>query len=258
MKKCTFIVFLLPALLLSGGGAVYYRQKAAEYKVRWIEAAEQPARETRPPQQVATPRPALDLSATNTSAEILQELDALLLELEQKNREIAELQSATNRTRRVRNMFSEEDRQARLEEFKQADPEAYAEMMARREERLNRVQTAFAERAITLLDRTPSGLSEEEFEQREKMLQMLDETWQLTEQISSPDTPREERREIWTELAEKTKELRPLLADEQDRQLYELGISSGYSESEAERFVDYIHETIKATSLPNPGDRRRR
>ena len=56
------------------------------------------------------------------------------MELEQKDREIAELQAATNRTRRVQNMFSAEDRQARMEELRQTDPEAYAEMMARRNE----------------------------------------------------------------------------------------------------------------------------
>jgi hypothetical protein len=257
MKTHIVTGVLFFALLLSSGGVIYYRQRAVEYRNRLAEASTQPPLKNEPSNPVETTR-SFHLSATNSTDEIMQEFDALLLELEQKDRELAELQSVTNRTRSARNRLSGSDRQARMEELKQTDPEAYAEMMARREERLNRVQTAFAERAVTLLDRTPSNLSEEDFEQREKMLQMLDETWQLTEQMNSPDTPREARREIRDELTEKSKELRPLLAEERDRQLYELGVSSGYSESEAESFVDYIHETIKATSLPNPGDRRRR
>jgi hypothetical protein len=255
MKKHITTGILLSALLLSSGGALYYRQRAANYEKRWIDATEQLDHLPRPSARIETPRP-IHLSGTDNTEQIIQEIDALLLELEQKDRKIAELQSATNRIKRARNIFSDEDRQARLEELKKTDPEAYEEVMARREERQNRIQTAFAERAATLLDRTPANLSEEEFEEREKMLQILDETWLLAEQMASPDIPRDERSKIRTELAEKTKILKPMLADERDRQLYELGTASGYSEADTELFVDYIRETYRATSLPTQGRRR--
>jgi hypothetical protein len=248
-----FIGTLLLALLLSSSGTIYYKLRAAHYETRWAETMHQLSLKNAPAKQPETPQ---YLPATNSPEDLMKEFDVLLLELEQKDRELAKLKSRTNRTTRARDLPSAEERQSRMEELKKTDPEAYKEIMTRWEERQTRIQTAFAERAGTLLERTPPHLSEQEREERELMLQTLDETWRLTEQMTSPDTPREERHEIRTELSEKSKVLKPLLENERDRQLYELGTASGYSEDEAELFVDYIYETIKATSVPKQNRRR--
>lgn len=251
MKQRIMIGLFLLALLLSSGGAVYYKRRAADAEERWAKAAEQLSRKIRPPDRPAAPRP-IPVAATNHPAERLKELDALRLELEQKEQEIAELKSRTGRTHTVP---SAEERQARMEELKQTDPEAYEKRMARREDMRTRMQTAFAERAAILLDREPPDLTDDELAERAVMLETLNDIWQLSENLSSGEG---NRRETMQALMEKSQEVKPLLKNERERQLYDLGMASGYNEEEAAAFVDYVNETLEATSLPRPNRSRRR
>lgn len=260
MKTNILIGALAFSLLFSCGGAIYYKLQAADYGARWAEAMDRLARTIRSPQPLETTDAPLTVytPGTNDPSAVGAELNALLLELEQKDRELAELKSHTNRISRTRGFPSAAERQARMEKLMETDPEEYEKQMARREEMRTRIQTAFAERAATLLNRTPSGLSEEEETEREVMLHTLDEIWNLSDQLTSQETEPADRREIMREVFEKSREIRPLLENERERQLYDLGTASGYSEEEAEVFVDYINETLKATSLPMSGRSRGR
>jgi hypothetical protein len=259
MKLRIAICILILGFVAAGSGAVYYKLRAANFEARWTESMEQlakaiaaprPAKLTEP-EPVPVPVPKSNVNAP--SAALQDEIIRLQAELEEKDQQIADLQS--NRTRRPE-LPSPEEREAQMEELKRTDPEKYEEIMIRREEMRERMQTAFAERAATLLERASGNLTEEEQAQQDYMFQTLEETWQLAEKMASSDTSSEEKQEIRKELFEKSMELRPLLEDERQRQLYELGVSSGYSESEAEEFVNYINETFRATSMPFGGGRR--
>ena len=250
-------ILLTVSLLGACGSALYYRSLAADYETRWGDAMSKLAGAIRTPTpSKAFPTPTLQTpSPTNNTAE----LNALLTELERKEQEIAPLQSATNRMERPFGArLSPEEMQSRIEAMKESDPERYAEIAARRKEIKNRVQAAFAERASILLRRTPADLNEEEYALREIMLQTLDETWSLSEKLTSGDLSWEERQETFQTLRENSEILKPLLEEERASQLYHLGISSGYTAVEAEEFVKYINETIQATTIPSIGGRRRR
>jgi signal recognition particle GTPase len=193
----------------------------------------------------------------NASAEQEQIITLLQAELEEKNTRISQLEN--NRMKPFTNSVSSaEDRQTRMEKLKKSDPEKYEELTARREKMREDIQNAFAQKAAGLLDRNTSNLKKEELARYELLLNTLDKSWQLTEQLTNPDTPPEQRKEIRQELQETTKELRPLLTEERERQFYELGRASGYSEDEAKGFVDYINNTLRTTSLPPTGGNRGR
>ena len=250
MKKSSLTVGLLSAVtLMATAGLVYYKTQAVKYERQWSESLDVISSSLSAPRVIRTPEKPTTVVTAPPAGEEKELIAVLQAELAEKDRELEVLRKKAE-TPRSFQLPSPEERKKKLEELKQTDPEKYEEIMTRREEFQNRIRDSFAARASTLLDRDPSSMSEEEQEAYAHMLETLNEAWELTERLTSPDTPREERVQIGKELAEKSKELRPMLSEERDRRLYELGRASGYSESESEGFVEAINETLKATSLP--------
>ena len=237
------------ALLAAGGSAIYYHNLAADYETRWSDAMSKLAGAMR----TAAPSSAVDhpvILESNNDAQI----SALLEKLADKEQELETLRSATNRVERTRRDRPERiDWEARIEQMKEENPEQYAAMEARRQEIQNHIQSAFAERASILLNHTPANMTDKEAARRDLMFQTLEETWTLTEQMTSGELTAEERRTAFQTLRENAATLQPLLEEERDRQLYDLGLSSGYSESAAAEFVDYINDTLEATSMGGIG-----
>lgn len=244
------IGLLAAALLISVSGTVFYKIQASDYEARWGDAMNQLETALRTPKQFRAEEKILP--ADNPT----DQMAVLRAELQEKETLIARLTSRTNGTFRTGGGFpSPAEQQARMEEMKKTDPKHYEELMARREEFRQNIQNAFSQKAAALLDRDTSNLDEKEKAQYENMLSLMDETWKLTEKMTSPDTSAEERREIRHTLEETTTELRPLLEDERNQRFVELGLTSGYTAEEAETFAKYIDETIQATSMPGGGGR---
>lgn len=252
-----FLSLLVSALLISSGSAVYYRTKALDYETRWSEAMRQLETALRTPKQFRAVKKPIDsaVAVPEHPEDLNGEILTLRAELEEKNALIGRLTARTNSTVSVFGFASTAEKQSLLEEMKKTDPEKYTELMARREESRQNIQNAFAQKAVTLLNRDTSNLDKEQLAQYKTMLNLMNETWQLTEKITAPETPREERQEIRQLLTEKTKELRPLLQNERDSRFIELGLASGYTAEEAESFAKYIDDTIQATTIPGGGSR---
>jgi len=252
MKAYIFTTGLrLLALLGAISGAVYYKIQASDYEHRWGEAMDQLESALRIPKQFQS-LPAAPVIIADNPTDQEKQIITLLTDLQKKDDLIARLTARTNGSVRAGGF----EQQSRLEEMKTTDPKQYEELMARREAFRQNVQNTFAQKAATLLDRDVSARNKEELAQYELMLKALDETWKLTEKLMSPDLSQEDRREVRQELTQKTQELQPLLRDERNKQFYELGKASGYSDTEAQAFADYINATIQATSLPSGGRSR--
>jgi len=246
-------------MLGSAGGAFYYKGQSVKYETLWGDAMEQLA------QAIRTPAPAKELrepisgvsrpaAATDASQE--KQIAALLAELAAKDEQIIALMTDDPKRTKSKLGQNQEDREKWFEDLKQTDPDKYNEIIAQREEKAKRVQDYFSQKAISLMDRDTSTLSKEEYDRYNQMLNDMNTVWTLAEKMSSPDTPRTERRVIAQELRETSSDLKPLLKEERDRRLIELGVASGYSETEAEAFMEYIDKTIEATTLSNlPGKR---
>lgn len=242
------IACLTVALLAAGGSALYYRNLASNYETSLDDAMAKLAEAIRTPapsKAASVAEPVLSSSADSA------DINALLEQLAATEQELETLRTASNREARQtpRERRAPIDWEARMEDMKQNDPERYAEMIARRDEMRNRMQSAFAERAATLLNHTPINLTESEAADRELMFQTLENTWALSEKLADENLTMEERGEIFRTLRENGEVLQPLLEDERTRQLHDLGLTSGYSEEEADQFVDYINDTLEATSM---------
>ena len=142
------------------------------------------------------------------------------------------------------------DRGAWLEEIKQTDPKRYEEIQARREEAKQRTQRSLAEQAAYYLNRDTSTMDETEAAEYKKLMGLLDETWRLAEQMQS-ELSSEERHALMETMHDNVDELMPLMETERDRAFYEIGLDSGYTESEARDFTDYLNKVIEATSVRN-------
>ena len=140
------------------------------------------------------------------------------------------------------------DRGAWLEEIKQTDPQRYEEIQARRQEAKQRTQRSIAEQAAYYLNRDTSAMDETEAAEYKKLMGLLDETWRLAEQMQS-ELPSEERHALMETMRANVDELMPLMESERDRTFYEIGLDSGYTESEAQDFTDYLNKVIEATSV---------
>ena len=238
------------------GAAVFYRNRArlAEQQAgaARAEADTLRARIAAAPIPVApAPEPAPTGAAAGEVAraedsEALSRIRELEVALAEKDRVIWDLQvRATNRPppeeRRGR------DRGDWMEDLRQSDPARYEEMQKRREERQREMSRQYAEKAAYFLKRDTSKMKDEEKASYDLMLQLLDETWRLSEQMRAELSP-EERRELRQTLREKAEVLNPLLEQERARTFTELGEQVGYTGEAAAEFADYLESIIELTS----------
>lgn len=262
MKKHTYlpVAILLATTALCAGAMFHYRTRARHYEQQWSEAMEQlAARNTPRVQTRQTARPPVP-GRESTGADLSDlhlEQDGLIAELidelAQRDRQLAEMERVTAGTRRLP---TPEERRQQFETLRETDPERYAEIIARQEAFRERMQEAFAGRAAVLHEIDPASMSQAELRQHRHLMETLQASWDLAQRMMSDDLPPEERRQIREQLVEVSQELRPLLADERNRRLVELGLSSGYSPEEARVFSEYIQQTFDATSAQRiPGMR---
>lgn len=176
------------------------------------------------------------------------ELTALKNQLAEKDAQIERLQGNEEPRREERQRESWEDRMARM---KVEEPEEYAEMIKRREERQQEMRYNVAERTATFMDLDTTGMSAEELENHEALVAKMANIWELTDQFQDPEAPpnREAMRELFTEV----REVRPMMEVERGVMLKQLGADMGYEGDDAEAFATYVEDIYEATSVPMPG-----
>ena len=122
------------------------------------------------------------------------ELTTLKTALAEKEAQLVEIQSSTNRPPRERKSFED-----RIAKFKEEDPEGYAEMVQRREERSAEMRYNLAERTATFMDLDTSLMNEEELANHELLVAKMARVWELTEQFQDPEAapdPRSHARNV--------------------------------------------------------------
>ncbi len=147
-----------------------------------------------------------------------------------------------------------ESLEERLAKLKEGDPEAYAEMLKRREERQERQQqmrNSLAERTTNFMDMETSYMSEEELANHEQLLNNMAAIWELTAQFENSDERPD--RETMRELSEIVRETQPLLEAARTSMFTQMGADMGYEAEDALEFASYIEEIISATTLQPPG-----
>ena len=266
---------LVAMLLATSGGAAFYRQRAHRVEAQLARVREEAEvlHQKLVMRQANAADVVLDFSVpgegpapvvvavageTNGVADAAQaeRIRALEVLVQAKDREIARLQERS--TNRAAWFQQGRDRQNWMEELKKTDPERYNEMVKQREEQRRQVSAAFAGKAAKLLESSEiPDATEEQTAQRNLMLQLMTDTWKMAEQLYA-DPPPSDRWETMHAMRDNMNTLQPMLDSERSRTFYQLGLDSGYSESEAQVFVDYVNEVIDTTSLQPLKDSMRR
>jgi hypothetical protein len=138
--------------------------------------------------------------------------------------------------------------QAWLDNLKETDPNHYEEFVSRREESRLKVQTAFSEKASHLLSRDLETMADEERATYTLMAQLLNDTWQKTEQLRT-DLPWDQRHEVMRSVRTNMVMLEPLLLQERDKEWVNFGRELGYDDPGAVELANYLNRIIELTSM---------
>ena len=176
-------------------------------------------------------------------------LTSLQTLLTEKDAEIVALKSSPKVTETEERPPREswEDRMARM---KAEEPEEYAEMIQRREERQTEMRYNLAERTATFLDLDTSNMTQEELANHEALVEKMSHVWALTEQFQDPQASpdREAMQELFTEM----REVRPLMQEERTIMFKQLGTDLGYKGKDAQDFATHLTDIIDATTIQSP------
>jgi hypothetical protein len=187
-------------------------------------------------QRSEQPKVAISDSSTDTNQ---------LVTLKEASAEAAP-EAEKERPQRQRESF--EDRIAKM---KEEDPEGYAEMVQKRQERQEEMRYNLAERTATFMDLDTSLMTEEERLNHEQLVEKMANVWALTEQFQDPEAAPD--REAMRELFTAAREVRPLMEVERTIMFKQLGSELGYEGDESEAFATHVEDIINATSIQMPG-----
>lgn len=181
--------------------------------------------------------------------EFTEGISALETAIAERDAEIGQLQRTSHATPAATAPEPARAQSNWLDNLREEDPERYAEIQARRTEAQQRVRDSFARKAAHFLYRDTATMDDVERAEYEHMLGLLGETWQMAEQLQSPDLNREERWEIRRDVMNNVRTLTPMLEAERDREFYQLAQQLGYDDQRAGEFVDYINDMIEVSTF---------
>lgn len=174
------------------------------------------------------------------------EVTALKTQLAEKEALLENFQSNTNRPPRQRESW--EDRIAKM---KEEDPEGYAEMVEKRQERQEKMRYNLAERTATFMDLDTSLMNEQELANHELLVANMAKIWEMTDQFNDPEAAPD--REAMREMMNIARETRPMLETTREVMFKQLGSELGYEGEDAEAFASHIDQIYEATSIQMPG-----
>ena len=175
----------------------------------------------------------------------VQALQALLAEKEVELAALTTNIPTTNAPSRQRESW--EDRMARM---KEEDPEGYAEMIRRREERQQEIRYNLAERTATFMDLDTANMTKKELANHELLVEKMARIWELSDRFQDPEAAPD--REAMRELYKEIRDVRPLMDQEREVMFKQLGTELGYEKKDAKAFAAHVEEIIDATTLRMP------
>jgi len=241
MKKrsSTLLIALSLVVAISGisiGVSAIRRKNAAEEEVARLQMQiarmQAPVKADKP--ELSPPGQAASVD-TNAVAKLEAEVAALR----------AELAAAKKNQQPQRESWAE-----RMARMKEEDPEGYAEMIARREERQQAIRYDLAERTANFMELDTAFMTDAERENHDLLTEKMADVWALTEQFNDPEQPPD--RETMRELFSAINEARPLMDAERSTMFRQLADDLGFDGDEAQDFSGYVEDIITATTIQPP------
>jgi len=183
-------------------------------------------------------------------ADLREQLALARAALTEKEDELAKGKKAQETEREQRR--GPEAWRERMERMREEEPERYAEMTKRREEFRARMERSVADRSVFLLDLDTSAMTEEEKASHDELLERIQSTWSIIQNIEQQGFPSREEREV---LRDNYGALFGLYATERAYVLRQVGRDLGYDEAGAEDFGEHMQKIIEVTSPPMPRPR---
>ena len=194
--------------------------------------------------------------ATDTANGLLADRDTRIAELEallaERDAQLRDLESAlaaqmtaaasagTNTTQRGR---------TRTDPARTMDPQQAAERAQWRDDFRRQITDAYAQWMEKLKSWDTSAMSEEDRNAYSLMVQLLEDTWRVGEQLRNPDLARDERGALFEKLRTNLADLRPMMETERTREFVRIGTSLGYTPEQAVAFAAQLNDVIDITSM---------
>ena len=135
-----------------------------------------------------------------------------------------------------------------MDNLRTSDPDRYEQMQQRRRALQQYAQNSWNQTTNYFMNRDTSNMSEPDFQEYTAMLQLLGQTWTLSQQLQS-GLPPDVRQEVMSDLRSNVTALVPLLNNERDREYYQMALAMGQSEEDAAALVGYVNQITSNTSL---------
>jgi hypothetical protein len=135
-----------------------------------------------------------------------------------------------------------------MENLRTNDPQRYAEMQQRRQERQQSIQNAWVQATNYFMNRDTSTMSDQDLEEYSTMVTLLGQAWSLNQQVQS-GLPPEERQQAYAALRSNVMAVVPLLDNERNREYYDLARAMGQSDEAAAALVNSVNQIASNTSL---------
>jgi len=262
----TAIAILLVGLVTGLAGVVSFsrRNKELESRLQELEIALTRVPEVRTGQSADLYLEPAKTIVTNvvTVGDSAEELNALRDQLEEKDKQLTDLNAQLELARTDRKSLAERDERNRLrredwsrrstermEQLKEEEPERYKEMQDRQTARREHMKSTLARQSAFVVNIDASRMTEEQVENHEKLMELLAANWEYTQVIESTDASSEEQQEARRGLMRNAWVMNGLLDSERDVALTDLAISLGYDEEESSEFVQTIEYINDMTSL---------
>ena len=182
------------------------------------------------------------------------EISALKIRLAEKEAQIQELQTNTNRpaqsNRADRQSFEES-----MARMKEDDPAGYAEWIQMRSDRQEEMRYNLEEHTANFMGLDTSMMTDEELANHELLVAKMEQIGQMIEQFQDPEAAPDS--EANREMMALTREVQPLMEVERSVMFKQLGTDLGYNGEAAEDIATNIEFIIDATSMQMLGGRGR-
>ncbi len=251
IKNSVWIVLGVVSLLTASSLAVYYQQQAARYQREWSAAAKELDRiaHAAPPAAAAIP----EAKSRSRTIDIQWDAGQGSTPRREADPQVSETDKAEASTGMPPPRLSEADRFGRrgadwMENLRTNDPERYAEMQQRRQERQQSLQNAWMQATNYFMSRDTSKMPPADVEEYNTMITLLGQAWALNQQLQS-GLPPDARQQAISDLRSNVVAIVPLLDNERNREYYDAAVSMGQSEQDAATMVNYINQITSNTSL---------
>lgn len=242
------IAFLVALVSVGSAISMLFKNKAAKAEI--LELQTQVAH-----MRAAVPdvKPEPEIIYLNNSGDA-NEISALKIQLAEKEAQIQELQTDTNRPAQ-RSRVDRQSLQESMAQMREEDPAGYAERIQTRSERQEEMRYNLEERTASFMDLDTSMMTEEELANHELLVAKMEQISEMTGQLQDPEAAADS--EAIREMMALAREVQPLMEVERSVMFKQLGSDLGYKGEDAEVFATNIEFIIDATSMQMPGVRGR-